>query len=908
MKMTKTQTWLPLLATLSAPQIMQAENTEKPNIVFLLIDDLGWGELGPYGNTFNETPNIDRMSREGVTFTNAYAASAVSSPTRASFYTGQYTPRHGICDYLPERTENFLDPAKHVTINEALKNAGYYTGMIGKWHLDTEFKENPGGPDKHGYDWVFGTETKYIAGGDYFYPYDKISTITTGQENEFLTDRLCNEALSFIESNKDRPFFLSVQLYSVHMTAEAPAELVTKYKQKYEAKYGAGTSDRFETSTPKHGGKPDNPYLAGMIERIDANVGNIMQKIKDLGLDEKTIFIVTSDNGGDIPVGNNGGLKQCKTWIYEGGIRVPLIIRYPGVCDEGTRCDVPVNTIDFYPTFLKLAGNATTTQQLDGEDISPLFKKGGALQRDELYWYYPAGSADWNPRKGCAIRKGDYKLIYRFALSPDTYELYNLADDPNETHNLVAENPEKFRELKERLDLWMEEMNLPKWSEEFSFELFDFESGFPEKWGTNGNPVNNPDNEDHTNFSIAANPAPEGINTSEKTGHFIRKQNGLWWAYAWFDFPDVYLPASDEKPLYLHVMVRKPLKSTVCVQVVGENNASTYEMQRRNSKVNEWEDLVFEITQPNYYNSIQLKADFENAPNRLTDDLDIYFDNIIINTDPTPRGGSAVAEEWLISDFEKGFSAGFGTNGNNGTNVPEPNSPHFSIVDNPLPDGLNPSAKVGKFTRLKSGLWWANAWFVFDTIEVNTSPTYLHVMVNKPIKSTVCVQMKDAMNKPTYNTGEIKSEAYTRTGQWQDLVFKVQKTGDFCHFEFKPDFIQTPPPADRLTDNLDIYFDNIVLNYDPNPRTSNVPTETPLSTDEDLLEVFPTVTAGWTEIQNRTRENMEARLYVPTGTLTCRTLLAPGINTLDLSKQPAGTYILKAGNAQHSITTKIVKK
>ena len=264
--------------------------------------------------------------------------------------------------------------------------------------------------------------------------------------------------------------------------------------------------------------------------------------------------------------------------------------------------------------------------------------------------------------------------------------------------------------------------------------------------------------------------------------------------------------------------------------------------------------------------------------------------------------------KFLISDFEKGFSAGFGTNGNNGTNVPEPNSPHFSIVDNPLPDGLNPSAKVGKFTRLKSGLWWANAWFVFDTIEVNTSPTYLHVMVNKPIKSTVCVQMKDAMNKPTYNTGEIKSEAYTRTGQWQDLVFKVQKTGDFCHFEFKPDFIQTPPPADRLTDNLDIYFDNIVLNYDPNPRTSNVPTETPLPTDEDLLEVFPTVTAGWTEIQNRTRENMEARLYAPTGTLTCRTLLAPGINTLDLSKQPAGTYILKAGNTQHSITTKIVNK
>lgn len=159
---------LPLLATSAVLPVALADN-DKPNIVFLLIDDLGWGELEPYGNTFNETPNINRMASEGVTFTNAYAACTVSSPTRACFYTGQYSPRHGIGDFLSENDDNYLEPDKHVTVNEALKNAGYATGMLGKWHLDTDFVVNNGGPYKHGYDWVFGTETSYIAGGDYFY-------------------------------------------------------------------------------------------------------------------------------------------------------------------------------------------------------------------------------------------------------------------------------------------------------------------------------------------------------------------------------------------------------------------------------------------------------------------------------------------------------------------------------------------------------------------------------------------------------------------------------------------------------------------------------------------------------------------------------------------------------------------
>ena len=894
---------LPLLATASISQLALAE-VEKPNIVFLLIDDLGWGELEPYGNTFNETPNINQMASEGVTFTNAYASSAVSSPTRACYYTGQYSPRHGVCDFLPENTKQYLDPAKHVTINEALKNAGYYTGMIGKWHLDTDFTENKGGPDKHGYDWVFGTETSYIAGGDYFYPYDKISTITTGVQNEFLTDRLCNEAIGFIEEHKDEPFFLSVQLYSVHMTVEAPTNLVTKYKNKYDAKYGAGASDYFETSSPKHGGLPDNPYLAGMIEKIDDNVGKIIQKFKDFGIDDKTIFIVTSDNGGDIPVGNNGGLRQCKTWLYEGGIRVPLIIRYPGVCDKNITSDVPVNTIDFYPTFLELADNATTTQLLDGTSIAPLFKENGTLARDEMYWYYPAGNSEWNARKACVVRKGDFKLIYRFALAPDRYELYNLKNDPFETTNLANSNLAKFNELKGLLDNWMVEMNLPKWQAGAETSIFDFETEFPLTWGTNGNPTNNMHNEDHVNFTIADNPDKSGINESDKVGKFRKLQNGLWWAYAWFNFPDTYIAASNEKTQYLHVMVRKPLKSTVCVQLVGYNNASTDEIQKTNKKENEWEDMVFEITHPNFYNSVQFKADFVNTSGHLTEDLDIYFDDIIVNDDPTPRGGTLEEDNrsYKIADFESGFFGTWGTNANDGINGVKEDHETFLIVDNPLKNDVNNSEKVALFERRQGGLWWAYAWFTFDNILVEETPRYLHVMVNKPLVSTICAQMKDRHASPSSNTGEIKSNAQTKTNEWEDIVFTIDKTGNYSYFEFKPDFVN-PSSA---TSDIDIYFDDIVLNNDPAPRGKITGTGNKNITFSGI-QVFPMATSGIINIVNETLQTIKISIYDLNGSIMKEELLSGTHKYLNIASFATGLYILNASNTEMNQNFKIVK-
>lgn len=899
-----------LMMSLSLPA------NEKPNIVFLMIDDLGWGEFASYGNTFNETPNITALGAEGMTFTNAYSAGPVSSPTRASFHTGQYTPRHGICDYLPENSAHYLDPAKHTTVNEALKNAGYHTGLIGKWHLDTDFAENKGGPLAHGYDWVFGTETKYIAGGDYFYPYDKISTITTGTNGEFLTDRLCREAENFITDNKDRPFFLSIQLFSVHMTLEAPQDLVDKYKLKYEQKHGPGTSAYFDTTSPRHAGSPDNPYMAAMLEKIDDNVGSIIQKIKDLGLDDNTIFILYSDNGGDQYVANNGGLREAKCWLYEGGIRVPLIIRYPGKCLAGAVCETPVNTIDFYPTFLELAGNAATTQQLDGESIVPLFQNG-TLERDELYWYYPAGNAGWNNRKATVIRKGDYKLLLRFGLSPNHYELYNLKNDPGETTNLIATETTKATELKTKLHTWMVEMNIPTWTEDAESVIFDFESDFSGNYGTKGNltppPAATNDLEDvnHAYMIKVPNPFPEGINTTATTGKFKRSKDGYWWAFAWFDFPTVYIPASEATPMYLHVMVRKPIKSKVCVQLKGLNNASTYEIQTVNKRVNEWEDLVFEINSPNFYSMMEFKADFENAynppyPGRLSDDIEIYFDEIIVNSDPTPRGGNLEEDETevVLTNFESGFKGRWGTNGN-GSGLAEDHDA-FKIVENPYKSEKNNSDKVGVFERKVTGNWWAYAWFEFDTITIESTPKYLHVMVNKPIVSTVCAQMKDRHASPSANTGEIKSDAQILTNEWQDLVFKINNTGDFCYFEFKPDFVNAIPSS-RLMQNINIYFDDIVINNIPDPR-EHISTSIFSTKDHQLrLNVFPSVTSDFVTVVHEEELEVKLEVFNITGQVVALERLARPRTNIDLSAWQNGTYLFRLTAHDKTKVMKIMK-
>jgi arylsulfatase A len=440
--------------------LLAQKKAQKPNIIFIMADDLGWGELGCYGNTYNETPNLDKLASQGLKFMQAYAAAPICSPTRASIMTGQYPARVRITDFLPGKTDRWLDPAKYITVNEALSKAGYHTAMFGKWHLDTDYETNKGGPKAHGFDEVIGTETKYIADGDYFFPYDKINTFSAGAENEYLTDRQCTEVSKFIERNKERPFFAYLPFYSVHTKLDAPEEVVSKYKKKFDAKYGAGEAEKYysKDNLRHEADHRDNPYLAAMLDRIDAGVGQIMETLKKTGLEDKTLIIFFSDNGGAGKVANNAHLRAGKSWLYEGGIRECLLMRWPGKIASNTVTETPVSSVDFYPTFLEVAGTKNPEKNVvDGKSIVPLITKNKAPEREALYWHYPSETGKWKARMATAVRKGDYKLIQFY--QNKRYELYDLKADPSEKKDLVAVMPEKVNELKALLDNWKKEVN-----------------------------------------------------------------------------------------------------------------------------------------------------------------------------------------------------------------------------------------------------------------------------------------------------------------------------------------------------------------------------------------------------------------------------------------------------------------
>ncbi|GAB3020183.1 sulfatase [Niabella terrae] len=429
---------------------------QKPNIVFILADDLGSSELGCYGNTFNETPNLDQLSRQGMRFTQAYSAAPICSPARAGFISGQYPARVGITDFLGDNAPRYLDPAKYYTVNEALSDAGYHTGLIGKWHLDTKFSNPIGNATQNGFDEVIGTETRYIADGDYFFPYDKIATYTEGEQDEYLTDRQCTDAVDFIRRNKAKPFFLYLSFYSVHTRLDAPKQLVDKYRRKFDARYGNGAAAAFY-DTPKnqrHEGKhKDNPYLAAMIEGIDNGVGRVMQALKEQGLEDNTLVIFFSDNGGVTGFANNGVLRLGKSWLYEGGIRENLIARWPAVIQAGSQTNAPVCGIDFYPTFLEMAGVRNKPGNiLDGISIMNVFKGRSWERPGGLFWHYASETGKWVPRMCTAVRMGDYKLLYFYA--DQRTELYNIAEDPSEENNIAAAQPGKVRELKAAIDQW----------------------------------------------------------------------------------------------------------------------------------------------------------------------------------------------------------------------------------------------------------------------------------------------------------------------------------------------------------------------------------------------------------------------------------------------------------------------
>ena len=431
----------------------QAQNRKKrPNIIFILADDLGWAELGCYGNTFNETPNLDGLARDGMRFTNAYAAAPVCSPFRAALMTGQYPVRTGITDYLRPNDPKHL-ATSYVTLAEMLKKAGYATGVIGKWHL-TGYANHGAkeiGPDQHGFDEVIVSENRGIAGGSYFFPYHfnrEIQQRLPGKEH--LVDRCNLEAVEFIERHKSEPFFLYLSHYAVHTRLNGKPELVAKY----EAKPGAGKG---------FNARRNNPHLAAQLESIDQGVGQIRKKLDELGLSDNTIIAFMGDNGGEARVTSNAPLRAGKSTLYEGGIREPLVVYWPNVTQAGGVCDRPVCNVDFYPTFAR-AASAPVEQDVDGVSLVPVLKNAkAALARDTLYWHYPLKKPHFlSGRSAGAIRKGNWKLIEFFDLGK--VELYDLAGDPGEQHDLAQERPDKRQELLQSLHDWQRRVGA-KWPE-----------------------------------------------------------------------------------------------------------------------------------------------------------------------------------------------------------------------------------------------------------------------------------------------------------------------------------------------------------------------------------------------------------------------------------------------------------
>jgi arylsulfatase A len=416
---------------------------DRPNIIFILADDLGWAELGCCGNAFNETPNLDSLAGRGVRFTQAYASAPVCSPYRAALMTGLYPARIGITDYLRPNDARHL-PTDYVTLPENLRRAGYATGIIGKWHLtgyaNHGAEEFP--PAMHGFDEVIVSENRGIGDGSYFHPYRfnrEIQKRLPGKE--YLVDRCNLEAVQFIERHKDRPFFLYLSHYAVHTTLQGKEDLVAKY----QAKPGAGKGQN---------ARRNNPHLAAQLESIDDGVGMIVDKLAELGLTENSILVFTGDNGGEDRVTSNAPLRAGKSTLYEGGIRVPLIICWPGVTKAGGICDTPTVNTDFYPTFLEAAGLPEPPGPCDGVSITSLLKNTKAkLKRNALYWHYPLAKPHFlGGRSAGAVRYGDFKLIEFF--DTGSAELYNLADDISEKNDLARNLPVKLAQLKRLLQSW----------------------------------------------------------------------------------------------------------------------------------------------------------------------------------------------------------------------------------------------------------------------------------------------------------------------------------------------------------------------------------------------------------------------------------------------------------------------
>lgn len=453
-------TWL----CCQSPLVAAAQpKSAKPNIIFILADDLGWTDLGCQGSKYYETPHLDKLAKKGLTFTNAYTAGPNCAPTRACLMTGRYCPRHGIYTVgtgargleqnrklVPVANQTEL-PLTEETVAQVMKAAGYATALFGKWHLGQKGMHHPG---QRGFDEAIVSMGKHFD----FATQPKVPV----KEGAYLADFLTDHAVKFIEDHKAGPFFLCLHHFGVHTPLQAKPDLLAQFKMK------------------KGEGGHDNPTYAAMIASVDQSVGRIMAKLAELNLDENTIVIFTSDNGGvggyalagilgAMDITNNAPLRAGKGTLYEGGVRVPFLIAWKGTIAPGGKCEEPIISVDMFPTFADLAGAGKTKAKnpIDGVSLAALWKSSGQakLDREALYWHFPgyleagAKQGNWRTTPAGSIRAGDWKLIEFF--EDNRVELYNLKDDLSQKKNLAKAMPAKAKEMLDRLHAWRQAVKAP---------------------------------------------------------------------------------------------------------------------------------------------------------------------------------------------------------------------------------------------------------------------------------------------------------------------------------------------------------------------------------------------------------------------------------------------------------------
>ncbi len=484
---------VPIMTGLTAFNCSDSPTGQSPNFLFILVDDLGWTDLGCYGSTFYETPNIDRLGSGGMKFTNAYAACQVCSPTRSAIMSGKYPARINTTTFFNDaQPENwisvfkrnvkllpapFIDklPLEEITIAETLKESGYGTFFAGKWHL------GPSGeywPEAQGFDvnkggWSIGGPEGELfplskTNNGYFSPYNN-PRLEDGPEWEHLPDRLARETVDYIEANKNRPFLAYLSFYSVHVPLITREDLKAKYTRKAETIKHDGPEFIMERGVEIPQVQND-PVYAGMVEALDQAVGKVLDALTENGLDENTIVIFTSDNGGFRRVTSNLPLRGAKGWMYEGGIRVPMMIRWPGVTQPGGVSHIAMTSTDFYPTMLEMAGlPLRPSQHMDGKSIVPLLK-GQNIESRALYWHYPHHCIGHGGVPSAAVRMDEWKLVEFF--EDNHIELYNLEEDIGEQNNLAGEMPEKAKTLHTMLDDWQDEVDarMPSVNPEYQSE------------------------------------------------------------------------------------------------------------------------------------------------------------------------------------------------------------------------------------------------------------------------------------------------------------------------------------------------------------------------------------------------------------------------------------------------------